>query len=220
MKETPVLHLKKSTSETFEKDQIEATIVEYGNNFQILEDNLHASIKHLEELPSGKEFPRGFKLWNDIPRVGSPIGWVNLRSGAYAMPHKPNQEYRSGMLVTAVPDNEFYYECISNGKSPIKTKPFKNTNFPFYEVSNAQRWRPNRQYEVNDIAMATSGDETFYLEVKVAGKSGNGEPNWRNHANGTSVVDGGVTWKKVANPRWQRRKTSALFKPFGVIYEE
>ena len=220
MKATDKLGLMITTEDTWNDDDVKETIVSYGNNFQEIENYFLTQGNGLASVTTGKIYPLTCRLWNSQPKVGEPIGWVNIREGAYANPRKQNTNYPKGSLVASVPDNSYYYECISAGRTPNRTKPFKNTSDPFYDVTGVQLWRPNQTYDVDELVMARDGDQTYYMQCTKTGMSGSTEPIWKNHVNGPSVVDGSITWNKEANPRGHRKSTSALFKPFGVIYDE
>lgn len=220
METSKELDLKITTEDTLSQDHPNDTIVEYGKNFLKLEEILGTSVSNIESLETNKTYPIGHIIWNNKPKFGGFVGWVNLREGLHVNPKKSNTNYNVGDRVSSPNDTGFYYECIRAGTTPNKMSQTMGTvTNAFNEVSDVARWNSGWNYSVDDIVFATSHDQNFFLQCTKAGLSGQAEPTWTNHTNGTTITDGTVTWKKLGNPRWQRMGANSQFAVFGKIGE-
>ncbi|MEK4025523.1 hypothetical protein [Sporosarcina sp. FSL W7-1283] len=217
MESTNKLHLKIVTENSFEEDDIEQTIIEYGKNFGKLEYESADSGSNIEDLKAGHEYMLGKKVWNSHPISGGHIGWVNLRKGIYAPEWKPLKNFMENDIIRAFPDNGNIYKCITAGKTMARTPSFlTNASVEFYDA-NGNKWIPNYNYEVNDVVFSLDNSVVFYYICETAGFSATEEPDWNKVANGTTVIDGSVTWRKERTVKWKQVGTSSNFKPFGKI---
>lgn len=214
MRETNNLELK-ILDVVVEQEETREVITEYSNNFEKI-DNLYKQGNALSSLNAGQVYPVGEKLWNSAPEINKPVGWVNTRQGTYANARRQNQSYQVGDLISSDNSN-YYFECVSEGKTPNRPTVFLGAGVEFFDVKNVNTWRPNTNYVLDEVVIATNGSEIFYYIVEVSGASSLSEPNWSSIGAGTTLVDGSVTWRKEKNPKWIRRGFSANFRPFGLI---
>lgn len=217
MQETSKLKLRLTTSLTFDSDDIKDTITSYGENFKIIEKELTDSVKSNSELVSGEEYKYGKRMWNSSPLVGDHVGWINVREGVYAPEWKSNKSYAVGDLVRAKPDNGNIYKAVVSGKSMVKTPNFlTNKNVEFYDASGNQ-WMPSYNYNVDDVVFSTDGTVLFYYVCETSGLSDVNEPLWNTIQEGTTHIDGTVTWRKEKTIKWKQVGVSCNFRPFGKI---
>ena len=217
METTKKLGLKTVTDSSFEKDDIKETIVNYGTNFNKLEDYLTSSVQSIEELQDNTLYSIGHILWNKTPITGGHIGWVATREGIHAKKWKSNKNYIVGDLIKAEPDNGGLYECIVEGKSTTTPPTFlSGLHLEFYDA-NGQNWRKEYNYEVGDLVFSTNGSKQFYYICETAGYSSSSEPEWSLVQNNTAFIDGSVVWRKAKTIKWKRIGNSCEFRPFGKI---
>ena len=217
MEVTKELGLKITSNTTFESDDIKETIVGYGENFKKIEKHLTESTIEPDSIATGQFFEKGKILWNTAPTIGDYVGWVNIREGYHATLWQPREYYTIGERIRAVPDNGNVYECVSAGRSMAKTPNFLMGEKAEFNDVNGNVWYPNYNYQVNDVVFATNGGKLFYYICETAGYTDSSEPSWTNVANGTTVIDGSVVWRKEATVKWKQVEKSCEFRPFGKI---
>lgn len=217
MESTTKMDLKKATLATFYNDDIKETIIEYGNNFQKIENYLTNTTNNPENLSNGQVYKKGKIIYNDNPTINGYIGWVNVREGVHVPYWQPRKEYSVGEKIKPSPNNGYYYECVVAGKSMVKSPLFlTGANQEFYDA-NGTNWIKNYYYQVDDVVFSTDGSKLYYYICETAGLSGVTEPVWSSVANGTTVIDGSVVWRKAKTVRWKLKGISAEFRPFGKI---
>lgn len=217
MENTNEINLKIVTESSFEDDDIKETILEYGNNFKKLEYNNSENRSSIEGLTVGHRYELAKKVWNSQPTASGHVGWVNLREGIYAPEWKPLKTHMVNDIVRAVPDNGNIYKCITAGRTMARTPTFlTNPNVEFYDATGNQRM-PQRNYNVNDVVFSTDNSVVFYYICETAGFTDIDEPDWNSIANGTTLIDGTVTWRKEKTVKWKQVDISSNFKPFGKI---
>lgn len=217
MQTTDKLDLKMTTTLTYDSDDIKETIVEYGSNFEKIENTLADSIEDISDLALGRYYNHGKKLWNEFPQLGEYIGWVNLREGFHALEWQPLKKYSLGNTIRANPDNGNIYECISDGRTMNRIPTFLMSNGVEFNDANGNSWTPQRNYEVDDVAFPVDGGKLFYYICETAGLSSTTEPDWDSIATGVTLIDGSVVWRKEKTVRWKQIDTSCNFRPFGKI---
>lgn len=217
MENTKELSLKITTNASFGNDDIKDTIVNYGENFKKIEKHLTESTARPDSMATGQFFESGKILWNQSPAIGDYVGWVNLRDGYHAPLWQPKKNYTTGEQVRAVPDNGNVYECVTAGRSMATNPTFLlGNNVEFYDANGAS-WRPNYNYQVNDVVFAINGSKLFYYICETAGITGVGEPSWASIAKGTTLIDGSVVWRKEATIKWKQVAVASNFRPFGKV---
>ena len=216
-KTTGGLELDIVTNTTFDTDDIQETIVSYGQNFAKLENQLKVETSRPDDIEFGQHVEIGKKLWNSNPNVGDYVGWVNIREGKHCPAWKPKEHYTVGQEIRATPDNGNVYKCVSAGRSMIKNPTFLLGNGVEFYDAVGNKWFPSYNYEVNDVVFALNGSKLFYYICETAGITDTSEPDWTSVLQGTTVIDGSVVWRKEANVKWKQIGTSADFRPFGKI---
>lgn len=217
MQTTNKLGLKITTPLTFDTDDIKDTITSYGNNFEVLEEEVTDSIGDITNLTSGRLYKYGKRMWDNTPLLGGFIGWVNVREGVYAPEWRKNTAYLVGDYMRATPDNGNVYQAVVNGKSMMKTPTFlTNPNVEFSDATGNQ-WMSTYNYDVDDVAFPTDGSTTHYLVCETAGLSDTSEPNWTTIPVGATATDGSVVWRREKTVKWKQVAASCNFRPFGKI---
>ena len=216
MELTNDLKLKIVTENTFETDDIQETVIAYGNNFKIIEHALEKKANSIDKINSGT-YKIGQIVWNGSPSVNTYVGWVTTRDGVHAEHWKAKKEYITGDLVRALPDTGYIYECVVDGKSSVAPPSFLNgMNQEFYDASGAE-WRASYNYQVGDVVFSTNGSKLFYYICETAGISGLTEPLWSSVQNNTTLIDGSAVWRKAKTIKWKTVNNSCEFRPFGKI---
>lgn len=217
MENTPELDLKVTTNTTFEEDDIQLTIVEYGKNFKKIEYAISESGSDVDDLLIGHRYEQAKKVWDSNPLPAGYVGWVNLREGVYAPEWEPLKNVSLNDLMRAKPDNGNVYKCVTDGRTMQNTPTFlTNPNVEFYDA-NGNQWRREYNYEVDDVVFAVNGSVIFYFICETAGLSALAEPNWDDMPVGTTSIDGSVVWRKEKTVKWKQIDVSCNFRPFGKI---
>lgn len=217
METTKGLKLKITTQDTFKSDDVKETITEYGNNFKTLEKEIAEAVDDISSLEVGRLYKRGEKVWNSYPSIDDYIGWVNIREGVYAHEWSPLSYYSEGDIIRAKPDNGNIYKCISGGRASNSAPNFLTSSGVEFNDARGDKWRPEYNYEANDIVFATNGSQLFYFVCETAGLSSEDEPSWSNIVNGTTTIDGSVVWRKEKTIKWKQIDVSCNFRTFGKI---
>jgi hypothetical protein len=69
---------------------------------------------------------------------------------------------------------------------------------------------------LDDIVVATVGDQSYYYKCITEGSSGTTEPAWTN-ISGSTVVDGSVDWYAYKTVEWKEKGASCEFIKFGLV---
>lgn len=211
------MELKITNDLTFATDDIQQTIISYGENFKKIEKHLSETTPSPELMATGEFFNNGKILWNETPSIGDYVGWVNVREGYHAPTWQAKKSYGVGEEIKAEPDNGNIYRCMTAGRAMGKTPYFSlGENTEFYDA-NGNLWNPNYNYQVNDVIFATNGSKIHYYICETAGYSSLTEPSWSSIAKGTTLIDGSVVWRKEATIKWKQVSKSSDFRPFGKI---
>lgn len=199
-------------------DDIQDTIVQLANNFQLLDDNYDETISEISTHPQvGEFFNSGKRFWNKNATRGDFAGWVNIRAGVFAPPWKKQTTYVAGNKIITNPDNGHYYECVVGGTSctqqpMLSTVAGSITN----DLYGHTVWKQLTHYKIDDIVVATNGDTSYYYKCIIEGSSDIVEPNWGN-VGGSTIIDGGVHWYVYKTVQWKEMGASCEFVPFAVI---
>ena len=212
------LDLKLVTEASYGTDNIKETIISYSDNFTKLEKALKESVTAPSLIPLGQEYDTGVIFWNGAPSTGSYIGWVNTLKGLQVNPWQPKTEVKIGDKVKSIPTNGNYYTCISEGRT-VALQPvfYVGAGVEFSDASSAVLWKPNYNYEVNDIVVQTDGSKIFYYICETAGYTNSVEPSWTITPIGSTLIDGSVVWRKEKAVIWKQAGNTAEFRPFGKI---
>lgn len=211
------MKLKVTTNSTFATDDIQQTVVGYGENFKTIEKYLTETTTSPELIATGQYFEKGKILYNRNPVIGGHVGWVNIREGYHAPLWESKKVYTVGEQVKAKPDNGNIYQCVTAGRAMANSPTFlTGKNVEFYDA-NGNKWFPNYNYSVNDVVFAVNGSKIYYYICETAGYSSSSEPSWASVQAGTTVIDGTVVWRKETTIKWKQIDVSSNFRPFGKI---
>lgn len=216
MKSTDKMGLKIIENSVYD-EFAEEMLNSYSDNFSKIEEWVEGKIDNIENLVSGQLYKKSDRMLNINPDIGNYVGWINIREGIFAKKWTANTDYSVGDLVRPNSDNGHVYRCVSNGKSQ-SIEPLFNTTSSSQTVDlrNANTWNPDQSYQVEDIVIPTNGADTYYYKCIVSGTSGETEPTW-NSNQGTTIVDGSVTWLVEKTAKWEEFGTACLFRPYGKI---
>lgn len=214
MQITEKLNLTKPES----TDDILDTIARLYQNFEVLDNVYEQKTLDLQSfLVEGKVYNAGDKLWNALPKTGSPVGWVNIRTGKHAPKWLSNTRFTVGDFVIDPSNNGHVYKCVSDGLSAISQPTFlTSTSSTFYDVGASTVWSSSNAYQLNDIVIASNGDKSYYFKCITAGTSSTVEPSWV-FTDGTTIVDGTVVWLVCKSAQWKEDGNSSYFLPFGEV---
>lgn len=201
-------------------DDIIDSINKISQNFEYIDNRLEESTDNLAlYLKSGMFYEKGRKIWNNSPSIGEPLGWINIRDGAYAPTWQQLTKYSVGNVVKPYKDNGRYYECIVEGTSCINEPPFPLTSEEIVsEAIFAAPWTASTVFNIGDIVIPTNGDTSYIYRCITSGTSDSIEPTWIQE-DGTTIVDGSIVWYVHKTVVWQEKGTSCLFIPFGEVKE-
>lgn len=199
-------------------DEIIDTINDIHNNMEMIDNLIDESSVNLQSfLVSGQNYSRGKRLWNLLPVTNGNIGWVNIRNGVFAPTWQERTSYKLGDLVMTQSNNGHIYECIENGTSGVSQPSFPITpNSSVFDFRNANAWIGNYVYNVDDIVLATNGNQLYYYKCTTGGTSSTAEPTW-SLTSGTQINDGSAIWQTYKSVKWKEVGTSCDFKEFGKI---
>ncbi|WP_340032479.1 hypothetical protein NSQ20_11470 [Paenibacillus sp. FSL K6-1122] len=207
--ETEKLKLKKPSF----TDEIEKTIRELGENFDIID---LISDDYVSATPTSGDYIRTKRLYNTSPIYGGFVGWVNVRTGKAAPTWKSLKAYVNGDYIIPNVDNGHVYICVQSGQSAFTEPIFPvSTGIEFNDTRMSSTWAATTQYKLNDIVLPTIDNGRFYICIQ-AGESGNTEPPWQT-VDGTTTYDKNASWATYRITRWKEAGSAALFYPFGKI---
>jgi|SRR5690554_2676875 len=199
-------------------DDVLDSIEKYAQNFENIDELIDEIVPNLEiHLIEGKTYNSGKKIWNKVPTVGDYVGWVNIRTGVHAPKWSPNQKYSIGDLVVPDINNGHYYQCITEGtSSPLEPNFPLTSGDEIEDLKNITFWQPSTVYSVGDIVRENAGDKEYFYQCIVEGTSGEEEPSWVK-IEGTTIVDGSVSWYVYKTVKWKEMGQASEFRPFGKI---
>lgn len=212
------LDLKLVTEVSYDNDNIKETILEYSENFTKLEDAVKDSVTSPTLIPIGITYKIGHILWNAVPSMGGYIGWVNTSEGEQLNIWQSKKAYAVGEKIKGTLSNNNAYTCISDGVSVAIPPSFPiGEGTEFSDASGASVWKPNYNYELNDIVIQTDGSKIFYYICETAGYTNSNEPSWALTSIGSTLIDGSTVWRKEKAIIWKQTGKTSVFRPFGKI---
>ncbi|WP_336761636.1 hypothetical protein NST33_18705 [Paenibacillus sp. FSL L8-0435] len=194
-------------------DEIEKTIRELGDNFNLLD---LISDDYVSATPASGDYLRTKRLYNSAPVYDGYVGWVNVRTGKAAPFWQMLKSYTVGDYIMPRVDNGHVYICVQSGTSGYTEPIFPvSTDAQFNDTRLASTWAADTQYKRNDIVLPTIDNGRFYINIQ-AGESGNTEPPWQT-VDGATTYDKNASWATHRITRWKEAGSAALFYPFGKI---
>lgn len=195
-------------------DTKRSTIISISENFKKLDEVTDVFI---DSTPTSGFYEYNQRFWNSQPKVGSYLGWVNIRAGNSAPIWKNKTYYNVGDVVVDFNDNTHYYTCQIAGTSGVLEPDFKvASNSITKDLKTVDIWMKNKYYEIDDMVLPTIDNNCYYICIEEGNANNQLEPNWKT-IDGETQVDGDVTWLCHRIISWKESGTSANFRPFGKI---